>query len=382
MKCNTAISYNEIMESGGIILRRCPITNGVETRMTEAGFQAICTATRKRTNVFSFSGNSTKQTVAKKSFCAECRGKIRPAELIIITLEEGEMTTIKKGPGECAICGRNTTVFTNHDTLTCSNCAAVQAAITKRPGSVAEIITQLGKTSEIVGMLGGQIGAAESVSNDNGLAAELMEHILERYNLESTTLIPSFVDNLDHEAGDNKRRAHAAETVIKDIRSMLELQAEESIIEKIFELRREYDFTRDDLKCAEQVIEMIHEKIGKGKGETVLDAVERLQRDRQQARDILFEVCGILNLSTTEMFGLPTLVRDLSQALKNTLAAVDGAEQPIDELPEQPKPEAKTKTKNDTKDLLETAIDCLKGWPISQERMAWLIEEAFEGARK
>lgn len=48
MKCDATISYNEIMETGGIVLRRCPITNGVETRMTEAGFKAVCTATRKR----------------------------------------------------------------------------------------------------------------------------------------------------------------------------------------------------------------------------------------------------------------------------------------------------------------------------------------------
>lgn len=332
MKCDATISYNEIMETGGIVLRRCPITNGVETRMTEAGFKEICTATRKRTNVFSFSGNSTKQTVAKKSFCSECRGKIRPAELIIITQEEiRQMTAIKKGPGECAICGRNTTVFTNHDQLTCTNCAAVQAALGRRPAAVAEIITQLGKASEIVGMLGGQVGAAGSVSTDRGLAAELMEHIQERYNLESITLIPSFIDNLDRELGDSKRRAHAAKQVIATIRDLLDLDSDESIIE----------------------------------------TVVKLQRERQQATDIWFEVCGILNIGPANMLSLPGVVREMVKEI-NDLKSVE-----VEALPEQPK-----SRKPDAEALLETALDCLRGWPISQERMAWLIEEAFGRADK
>lgn len=76
-----------------MILRQCPLTCGLTTRMTEAGWAKACEGRRKLNE--KFAENSADVHVM---FCRECQGQIRPPELEIITIEE--MSVGKKPSGE------------------------------------------------------------------------------------------------------------------------------------------------------------------------------------------------------------------------------------------------------------------------------------------
>lgn len=78
---------------GGLLMRQCPLTCGLPTRMTESGWVKACAARRQLNEKF-----SEHSADVHVMFCRECRGRIRPPELEIITIEE--MSVGRKPSGE------------------------------------------------------------------------------------------------------------------------------------------------------------------------------------------------------------------------------------------------------------------------------------------
>lgn len=72
------------MTSQAMVLKQCPLTCGLATRMTEDGFNRACLAKLEQMSKLA-AVNSTNPHAA---FCRECRGRNRPAELEIISKEE------------------------------------------------------------------------------------------------------------------------------------------------------------------------------------------------------------------------------------------------------------------------------------------------------
>lgn len=68
---------------------------------------------------------------------------------------------------------------------------------------------------------------------------ELVEQIRAKYNLAEPESVTQFVDNLAAEVNNYKRRYHLFETVINDIRAILNLKPGDSIIEAVAVLKRE-----------------------------------------------------------------------------------------------------------------------------------------------
>lgn len=66
------------------ILRQCPLTCGLQTRMTEYGFSKACAARLERVKKLAEVASSDPHA----AWCRECKGQKRPAELEIITKEE------------------------------------------------------------------------------------------------------------------------------------------------------------------------------------------------------------------------------------------------------------------------------------------------------
>lgn len=66
------------------ILRQCPLTCGLPTRMTEYGFSKACAARLERIKKLA----EVSSTDPHAAYCRECKGENRPVELEIISMEE------------------------------------------------------------------------------------------------------------------------------------------------------------------------------------------------------------------------------------------------------------------------------------------------------
>lgn len=119
-------------------VKHCPLTCGLPTRMSRRSFDEACAAERRkqqqRGEEWGAYGHKSKARL--KIRCEECRGKVPPAEITIISMEEimGGQSRLKKG--KCALCSESGTVKSNHGLMVCTSCAAVQANINVRPQAV------------------------------------------------------------------------------------------------------------------------------------------------------------------------------------------------------------------------------------------------------
>lgn len=78
---------------GGLLMRQCPLTCGLPTRMTLGGWSKACAARRNLNEKF-----SEHSADVHVMFCRECQGRIKPTELEIITIEE--LSVGRKPSGE------------------------------------------------------------------------------------------------------------------------------------------------------------------------------------------------------------------------------------------------------------------------------------------
>lgn len=107
-----------------IIKKKCPITFGLPTKMTQQGFERFCW--EKQQNVVR-TYNGTKNGRKTHPVCAVCKGD-KPAELEIVILEEKSMTLGTK-PGDSLLCsGKGQVVALDHPAAMRASCQALSAA--------------------------------------------------------------------------------------------------------------------------------------------------------------------------------------------------------------------------------------------------------------
>ena len=352
--------------------RHCPVTAGQPTRMAEATFRRLCGA---------------KRTAATDAICGGCHGLELPPELEIVeqSTMEHEMTTRSSWEGTCWVCGEKKTVRSTKGEDCCGSCEHIRRAAINNPKMLIEATRKINGDAYILHHLGVQAEADP--------AGELMEQIRENYNLEDIASIPAFIDNMflsaetmdrlvkelglqdqiavfdvlqasAMESNESHRRAHAAETVIKDIRSMLSLQGDESILEAVAGMRREWqhaiNICTDTLSSLgaekgtnlnnipqlaaelfDSKVRLYHqvadleaivdgEQLGAVRGqldlvggESIIDAVEKLKRERQQAVDIMYEVASEVGLGLGDIPDMPRIVSDLVAEMDIMRQAVD-----------------------------------------------------------
>lgn len=157
-------------EDRSIVLKQCPVTCGLPTRMTEKGFNNACK--HQRTNLVAWNGYHKKEE--RLTWCGVCRGKKRPAELEIIPLADlqqsttkGEtMSPAKKRIGNCSTCAaKRTAVIDRMDRALCNNCVVAYTSVSQRLGTVIQAIVDMGKADEALKLLGGD-AVAVLVEND------------------------------------------------------------------------------------------------------------------------------------------------------------------------------------------------------------------------
>ena len=64
-------------------IKHCPVTNGLPTTMTLAGFEAACDRYQERDG-----HGFASHRAYKHGWCATCQGKQRPKELLLVSLEQ------------------------------------------------------------------------------------------------------------------------------------------------------------------------------------------------------------------------------------------------------------------------------------------------------
>lgn len=154
-KAKGYLDYLRHNAAGVQVLGTCPITCGLPTRMTAAGFARACKARRE---MGEDRGGEPLQASAVAAFkvrkkmdvCAECRGKRQPAELELIELTEGDMVVSKKN-ANCESCGKGKLNLSScSGDVVCSSCAAVYGAINNRLPILAAAVRRLGKADQLV----------------------------------------------------------------------------------------------------------------------------------------------------------------------------------------------------------------------------------------
>lgn len=129
----------------GIVLRQCPVTSGLPTRMSAAGWVAACSARRESAKKY-----------ATKSWCGICQGRFRPQELEIIEIGENMGT---KKIGKCESCGRTKTAVSHANNMSmCANCLTAYTAVRMRLEVVANAIRATGQEDRIAALLGWDAG--------------------------------------------------------------------------------------------------------------------------------------------------------------------------------------------------------------------------------
>lgn len=106
----------EFSEYGGeMIIRTCPITRGLPTKMLKARFLEMCAC----------------QIVGENEYCAvECQGKKKPAELEFIELNREE-SGVAKQSGACEQCGKLgvSNLVKSHGKLCCPGCGVLRSGV-------------------------------------------------------------------------------------------------------------------------------------------------------------------------------------------------------------------------------------------------------------
>ncbi len=179
----------------GMVIRICPVTGGVPTRMLRQSFERLCERYRDRvTMAMQRQAWSKGGEYANLRFCADCGGEV-PPELDFIDAgeldaiagnsnskeTEGDMASQRK-PGKCDICGKHANVKSCYNYTTCSTCETVVRTAKLRPQEVLRLIAEYHGSTYSTGHSGlaDQIRKALRVPDDTaadelpGLIGDLM----------------------------------------------------------------------------------------------------------------------------------------------------------------------------------------------------------------
>lgn len=176
---NVKLEANHILRTG-IVVRQCPITSGLPTKMTRAGFERSCAAHRERGRSERADAMAVMAVRRAMDACASCQGI--PPELEIVTLDDmrgviadsgamgskksaeiqpkkqPEVDDMQKGKKECDGCGKNRSVKMCSGELLCSSCAAVAGSVGNRLEAVARMVVRRGMAEKMIGLLVAQKG--------------------------------------------------------------------------------------------------------------------------------------------------------------------------------------------------------------------------------
>ena len=129
--------------------RRCPLTKGQPTGMTEKSFKICCEQQKSlaREHMEQDEGMVTKRVFFTPS-CIACSGP--PPELTIIDLPQSGMhreSTMNAKPNEntgkcCELCGRPSALRKSHGKMACQMCLVVRNVANKRPAVLLESLRE------------------------------------------------------------------------------------------------------------------------------------------------------------------------------------------------------------------------------------------------
>lgn len=140
-----------------VLVRQCPVTGGVPTRMTRSAWDAVCAAMRTKLSArrrqVGFNVRTGVDPVP--SFCSVCGGAVLPPELIIISDGEAEEMAVQRKNGVCESCGQKAALQTNRGSKLCSTCVSIRSQVANRPEVVARAARDLSKAEEMVRLIVG-----------------------------------------------------------------------------------------------------------------------------------------------------------------------------------------------------------------------------------
>ena len=254
---------------------RCPVTRGQPTRLTDPTWRRMCQALRDPGNLA----------------CSQCHeGDNPPAELTIVTADQLTTTTTNKENdmsmyGECEICGEKKKIRSVRNKNACATCEHIWRAANVAPDLVLKTLAEV-KGEDYLRRAGGAENPDQAEPQQHPSDA-IIERIITTHRLESGTDIADFVENLVGDVAYLKARLDATKQVIATIRAQLDLDDEQSILE----------------------------------------AVAKLQRERQDATDICLETLGIINPVFSAAVNLPPAAREMmkeNHQLRQQVADLEG----------------------------------------------------------
>jgi len=179
-----------------MILRQCPITNGLPTKMLKARFMAMCSEKR----------------AAQIPYCVEkCHGKKIPAEVEFIELNREEPMGAKSGT--CEQCGKEgVAILKNcHGKKCCPSCDVLRRGVKNHIEMVREMMVEF-------------YGAPDPFSGDNGVAAAALAELHEtRIALggDGSGLVSDLAKKLMIKLDNLDALYHDSQEEIKDLHRML-----------------------------------------------------------------------------------------------------------------------------------------------------------------
>lgn len=116
---------------------RCPITGGLQTRMSRSSFLKICREKRCKAK----DGNKMYGWVgvgAKNKACLECSGI--PAEVEFVEVNVARKTYT---PGKCATCGKEANLTKSNGYRVCSTCEHLVRGVKNKPELIRRLLSQI-----------------------------------------------------------------------------------------------------------------------------------------------------------------------------------------------------------------------------------------------
>ena len=264
---------------------RCPVTRGQPTRLTDPTWRRMCQALRDPGNLA----------------CSQCHeGDNPPAELTIVTADQLTITTNKENDmsmyGECEICGEKKKIRSVRNKNACATCEHIWRAANVQPDLVLRTLIDVKGNEYVAGAAG-----VEPPVTDAGLAGELMAQILEKYGLDDPTALPDFIKNL-----------HSESNLLTFFKSELSLKEGEDVIDRIQELKDAANNAARRAHAAEQAIATIRDQLDLDGDESILEAVAGLRREWQHAVKLCTETLAMLGADAgTNLNNLPQLAAEL-----------------------------------------------------------------------
>jgi len=293
--------------------RKCPVTGGRATRMTQDSFRRLCHQRRNNDS----------------AVCALCGGKVVPDGVEFIALPElmSGADNNKESDmgmyGECEMCGEKKKIRSIREKMCCATCEHIWRAANVQPEAMLRAIKEAKGEGWMATQLPMPNPEPVEFSDEPQLSSGdiLIDRIITTHQLASGTDIAAFVDNLVAEVEKASRDNTARREEL--INTKRRLDAVERSLTAAME---DTTTAQRRLHAAEQIVETVRGQVDAAEDESIIEAVQRLQRDRQKAIDIWFETTGILGADVVHCDSLPTIARGMVGELHRLMQQVTAME--------------------------------------------------------